>query len=100
MLENKIDRIERNVKKVEQEQESIAMSVLKERSIADKRKDIIFVIVSVLLIISNIISWGMVVYLLNDIGVEETIEETYDMSTDDGNNNYVGGDNNGEINNN
>ena len=99
MLENKIDRIERNVKKVEQEQESIAMSVLKERSIADKRKDIIFVIVSVLLIISNIISWGMVVYLLNDIGTEEVVE-TYDMSTDDGNNNYVGGDNNGEISNN
>lgn len=43
---------------------------------------------------------GYLIYTLNDIESTETIttEEVVDMSSNDnGNNNYIGGDNNGEI---
>ena len=49
-----------------------------------------------LLIILLMCAVGYIIYLHNDIGTEE-ITETYDMSTENGNNNYVGGDNNGTI---
>ena len=52
-----------------------------------------------LLIILLAISVGYIIYLHNDIGTEVITEETetYDMNTENGNNNYVGGDNNGTI---
>lgn len=39
---------------------------------------------------------GYTIYLLNDIGVEETTTESYEMNAD-GSNNFINGDNNGEI---
>ena len=36
------------------------------------------------------------IYLLNDIGVKKTTTESYEMNAD-GNNNFINGDNNGEI---
>ena len=40
------------------------------------------------------------IWLLNDIGTETTTTETYDMDTENGNNNFIGGNNNGNIENN
>lgn len=39
---------------------------------------------------------GYTIYLLNDIGVEKTTTESYEMNAD-GSNNFINGDNNGEI---
>lgn len=36
------------------------------------------------------------IYLLNDIGVEKTATESYEMNAD-GSNNFINGDNNGKI---
>ena len=36
------------------------------------------------------------IYLLNDIGIERTTTESYEMNAD-GSNNFINGDNNGEI---
>lgn len=43
---------------------------------------------------------GYTIWLLNDIGTETTTTETYDMDTENGNNNFIGGNNNGNIENN
>lgn len=45
---------------------------------------------------------GCFIYTINDIGTTETITENeiVDMDTENGNNNYINGDNNGEITNN
>lgn len=80
------------------EENSFARELLKDLKAQNKRLFIIWIITFIALI-------GMVgytVYLLNDIGTEETITttETYDMNTENGNNNYIGGDNYGEIENN
>lgn len=58
---------------------------------------IIFVVLLVFSVIDSIYQRCRIIDILKDIEiVEET--ETYEM-TADGNNNFVGGDNNGEINN-
>ena len=72
------------------------MSLLKDYKKQNKRQ---FVIILVILGM-----WfatiGYLVYILNDIGTETTTTESYDMSTENGNNNFIGGDNNGDIENN
>lgn len=52
-----------------------------------------------LLVILLVASLGYNIYLQNDIGTEVITEETetYDMNAENGNNNYIGGDNNGTI---
>ena len=58
---------------------------------------IIFIVLLVFSVIDSIYQRCRIINILEDIEiVEET--ETYEM-TSDGNNNFVGGDNNGEINN-
>lgn len=84
-------------KEVEEIQEqSLALELLKDYKKQNKRQ---FVIILVILGM-----WfatiGYLVYILNDIGTETTTTESYDMSTENGNNNFIGGDNNGDIENN
>lgn len=75
-------------------QESIAMEMLKDYKQQNKRLFIITVLAMLLLAVT----FGYLVYILNDIEVEEvTTEEQYDVdqdSGDNGNNNFVNGNEN------
>ena len=59
---------------------------------------IIFVVLLVFSVIDSIYQRCRIIRLLESFEVVEEVTETYEMNAD-GNNNYVGGDNNGEINN-
>ena len=60
---------------------------------------IIFITLFVISVIDSIYQRCRIIGILESIEVvEETITEQYEMNAD-GNNNFVGGDNNGEINN-
>ena len=84
-------------KEVEEIQEqSLALELLKDYKKQNKRQ---FVIILVILGMFTCLL-GYTIWLLNDIGNETTTTETYDMNTENGNNNYVGGNNNGNIENN
>ena len=63
---------------------------------------IIFIVLFVFSVIDSIYQRCRIIDILEQYEVvEETItEEIFDMETENGNNNYVGGDNNGEIKNN
>lgn len=81
-------------KEVEEiQEESFATQILKDYKKQSRRQ---FIVILVILIM-----WfatiGYLIYILNDIGVETTTTETYDMNTDNGNNNFIGGNNNGNI---
>lgn len=75
-------------------QESIAMEMLKDYKKQNQRLFIIIIVILVLLAST----FGYLVYILNDIGVEEvTTEESYDVdqdSGDNGNNNFINGNKN------
>lgn len=75
--------------------ESFVSEILKDYKKANKRQ---FIIILVLLGMFTALL-GYNIYLLNDIGTINTTE-TYDMNTENGNNNFIGGDNNGNIENN
>lgn len=77
-------------------QESIAMEMLKDYK---KQNHRLFIII--LIILALWFATGMyLIHILNDIGVEEITEtETIDMDAE-GNNNYIGRDNNGTYENN
>lgn len=96
-MREEVEDLKKEVKEIKKEEESFAMSMLKDYKKQNKRQFII-----ILVILSMwFATIGYLVYLLNDISYEETTTtETYDMSTEDGNNNFIGGDNNGEITNN
>lgn len=85
-------------KEVEEIQEhSFAMELLKDQKKQNKRQFIIILVILGMWFATI----GYLIYVLNDIGAETTTTtETYDMNTDNGNNNFVGGDNNGDIENN
>ncbi len=68
-------------------QESIAMDMLKDYKKQNKR----LFIISVMAILLLAVTFGYLVYTLNDMGIEET---SVDMDAE-GSNNYIGGDNNG-----
>jgi hypothetical protein len=57
---------------------------------------IIFVVLLVFSVIDSIYQRCRIIRLLESFEVVEEVTETYEMNAD-GNNNYVGGDNNGEI---
>jgi uncharacterized membrane protein len=80
----------------------VATQVLRLMKKSIKRMFIILIIFIVLLVasvIDSIYQRCRIISILESIEVvEETVTETYEM-TSDGNNNFVGGDNNGEINN-
>ena len=59
---------------------------------------ILFIILFVFSIIDSIYQRCRIIDLLKSFEVVEEVTETYEMNAD-GNNNFVGGDNNGEINN-
>lgn len=95
-IKEEVEDIKKKVKKIGNDKQSLAYEMLVEQRKQNKRLFIIIIILCLMLTGVTIYT----IYLLNDITVVETTEETYDMSTKDGNNNYVGGDNNGEITNN
>jgi hypothetical protein len=59
---------------------------------------IFFITLFVISIADSIYQRCRIINILESIEVVEEVTETYEMNAD-GNNNYVGGDNNGEINN-
>jgi hypothetical protein len=86
------------------ENEFIATNVLHLMKRSIKRMFIlliIFIVLFVASIVDSIYQRCRIINILKEFEkVEEVITETYDMDTENGNNNYVGGDNNGEIKNN
>ena len=94
-LKEEIEDVKKEVKEIEEE--SFAMELLKDQKKQNKRQ---FIIILVILGMFTCLL-GYTIWLLNDIGTETTTTtETYDMSTEEGNNNYIGGDNNGKVENN
>ena len=61
---------------------------------------ILFIILFVFSIIDSIYQRSRVIDLLEEFEVVEETIETYDMKTETGSNNFIGGDNNGNIENN
>ena len=81
-------------KEVEEIQEqSLALEFLKDYKKQNKRQ---FIIILVILGMFTCLL-GYTIWILNDIGTETTTTETYDMDTENGNNNFIGGNNNGNI---
>lgn len=94
-LKKEVLELEKEVKDIQEH--SFAMELLKDQKKQNKR---MFIIILVILGMFTCLL-GYTIWLLTDIGVETTsTTETYDMNTDNGNNNFVGGDNNGNIKNN
>ena len=89
-----IDNIRNEVHELQEQ--SLALELLKDYKKQNKRQ---FVIILVILGMFTCLL-GYTIWLLNDIGTETTTTETYDMDTDNGNNNFIGGNNNGNIENN
>ncbi len=62
---------------------------------------ILFIILFIVSVADSIYQRCRIITILKEFEiVEETITETYDMDSESGSNNYVGGDNNGKIENN
>ena len=61
---------------------------------------IIFITLFVISVIDSIYQRCRIIDLLEDFEVVEETIETYDMKTETGSNNFIGGDNNGNIENN
>jgi hypothetical protein len=83
------------------ENEFIATNVLHLMKRSIKRMFILLIVFVVLLVVSvvdSIYQRCRIIDILEDIEVVEEVTETFEMNAD-GNNNYVGGDNSGEINN-
>lgn len=95
VLKEEVLEMKKEVEELREIEESFAMSLLKDYKKQNKR---LFVVILVILGMFTCLL-GYTIYLLNDIGAIETTE-SYDMNTENGNNNYVGGDNNGNIENN
>lgn len=89
-----IDNIRNEVHELQEQ--SLALELLKDYKKQNKRQ---FVIILVILGMFTCLL-GYTIWLLNDIGTETTTAETYDMDTENGNNNFIGGNNNGNIENN
>lgn len=83
------------------ENEFIATNVLHLMKRSIKRMFVLLIIFIILLIFSvidSIYQRCRIIDILEQIEVVEEVTETYEMNAD-GNNNFVGGDNNGEVNN-
>lgn len=92
-IKEEVEEMKNELDKTIKEQ-SFAYEMLKDLKAQNKRLFIVWLVT----FIAFIGLLGYTIYLLNDIEYTETTE-TYDMSTENGNNNFIGGDNNGEINN-
>lgn len=93
-LKEEVMELEKEVKEIQEE--SFATQILKDYKKQNKRQ---FIIILVILGMFTCLL-GYTIWLLNDIGTETTTTETYDMDTENGNNNFIGGNNNGNIENN
>ena len=76
--------------------QSLVWELLKDSKEANKRICTSFTIVITLILILWSLTIGYLIYILNDIGVEHTTTESYEMNAE-GSNNFINGDNNGEI---
>ena len=92
-IKDDLQEVKKSINEVRQE--SFAMELLQDMKKQNKRQ---FIIIIVILGMFTCLL-GYTIWLLNDINYVET-SEVYDMNTENGNNNYVGGDNNGNIENN
>lgn len=92
-IKEEMAEMKNSIKKIQSE--SLAYEMLQDQRKQNKRMFIVWIITFIAFI--GLLSYT--IYLLNDIQVIETTE-SFDMSTENGNNNYIGGDNNGEITNN
>lgn len=88
---DEIEDIKHQVEEIQEE--SLALELIKDYKKQNKRQFIIILVILGMWFATI----GYLVYVLNDIGVETTTTETYDMNTENGNNNFIGGDNNGNI---
>ena len=86
-----IEDIKHQVEEIQEE--SLAYSLLRDYKRQTKRQFIIILVILGMWFATI----GYLVYILNDIGTETTTTESYDMNTENGNNNFIGGDNNGNI---
>lgn len=86
-----IEDIKHQVEEIQEE--SLAYSLLRDYKKQNKRQ---FIIILVILGMFTCLL-GYTLWLTNDIGVETTTTETYDMNTENVNNNFIGGNNNGNI---
>lgn len=86
-----IEDIKHQVEEIQEE--SLALELIKDYKKQSKRQFIIILVILGMWFATI----GYLVYVLNDIGVETTTTETYDMNTENSNNNFIGGNNNGNI---
>lgn len=94
-LKEEVLEMKKEVQEIQEQ--SFAMELLTDQKKQNKRQFIIILVILGMWFATI----GYLVYVLNDIGTETTTtDETYDMSTEEGNNNYIGGDNNGKVENN
>lgn len=94
-LKEEVLEMKKEVQEIQEQ--SFAMELLKDQKKQNKRQFIIILVILGMWFATI----GYLVYVLNDIGTgTTTTDETYDMSTEEGNNNYIGGDNNGKVENN
>ena len=94
MLREDIMAVQKEIQELKEK--SLAMELVRDYKKQNRRQFLIIVI----MLIMWFATIGYLVYVLNDIETEEiTTEETIDM-TAEGNNNYIGGDNSGTIENN
>lgn len=94
-LKEEVLEMKKEVQEIQEQ--SFAMELLKDQKKQNKRQFIIILVILGMWFATI----GYLVYVLNDIGTETTTtDETYDMSTEEGNNHYISGDNNGKVENN
>ena len=94
-LKEEVLEMKKEVQEIQEQ--SFAMELLTDQKKQNKRQFIIILVILGMWLATI----GYLVYVLNDIGTETTsTTETYDMSAEEGNNNYIGGNNNGKVENN
>ena len=103
-MKKEVEDIKKEKIKIKEKESPIATEIIKILKKELKRMYSVILIFIVLLVISIVDSiWQRheIIKILNEYEVvEETIVETYEMDSENGNNNYIGGDNNGQIENN
>lgn len=97
-LREDILEMKKQVKDIKEQ--SLAMEMLRDSKQTNIRVCRVFAIVLIVVLLLWTATIGYLIYVLNDIESQETTtEEIIDMDAE-GNNNYVGGDNSGTIENN
>ena len=97
-LKDDVVEMKREVKAVREQ--SLAMEMLKDSKKANIRICRSFTIVIITILMMWFTTIGYLIYVLDNISTEQiTTEQHIDMDAE-GSNNYIGGDNNGEIKNN